>query len=136
MVDRAPVVAPMKDRGIAGLFSDLAREASRLVRQEIALAKAECVDRVVRLGAGAVVLTVGGAILFASLFAFGAAAILALALVLPAWAASLIVGGVTFCVGLGLVLKGRHDMAARGLVPRRTLRTLREDAAWAKEQMR
>jgi len=27
-------------------------------------------------------------------------------------------------------------MAARGLVPRRTLRTLREDAAWAKEQMR
>ena len=55
---------------------------------------------------------------------------------LPAWAAALAVGGALLLAGLGLVLKGRHDMAARGLLPQRTLKTLREDAAWAKEQMR
>ena len=136
MPDPGPVVAPMKDRGIAALFSDLAREAGRLVRQEIALARAELMERVARLGTGAVFVAVGGGILFAALLAFGAAAILALALVLPAWAAALVVGGAAFLIGLVLVLKGRRDMAARSLVPQRTLKTLREDAAWAKEQMR
>ncbi len=135
-MDPAPLVAPIKDRGIAALFSDLAREAARLVRQEIALAKAELIDCVTRLGTGAVFVAAGAAILFAALLALGAASILALALVLPAWAGALAVGGALLLAGLGLVLKGRHDMAARGLLPQRTLKTLREDAAWAKEQMR
>ncbi len=136
MVERAPLVAPLKDRGIAALFSDLAREAARLVRQEIALARAELMDRVARLGVGAVLVAAGAALLFAALLALAAAAILALALVLPPWAAALVVGAVLLLAGFGLVVKGRHDLAARGLLPRRTLKTLREDAAWAREQMR
>jgi hypothetical protein len=39
-------------------------------------------------------------------------------------------------VGLILALKGRRDIGPGKLVPHRTLRTLREDADWAKEQMR
>ena len=39
-------------------------------------------------------------------------------------------------VGLALLLKGRRDLRSRNLVPQRTLRTLRDDAEWAKEQMR
>ncbi len=136
MDERAPQVAPLKDRGIAALFSDLAREAGCLVRQEIALAKAELLDRAARLGAGAVFLAAGAALLFAALMALGGAAILALALVLPPWAAALVIGAVLLALGLGLVVKGRHDLAARGLVPQRTMKTLREDAAWAREQMR
>ena len=61
---------------------------------------------------------------------------LALALVLPPWAAALVVGGVATLAGLAAVLVGRRELAARNLVPHRTLQTLRDDAQWAKEQMR
>jgi hypothetical protein len=35
-----------------------------------------------------------------------------------------------------VVLKGRNDMKADKLKPDRTLRSLRDDADWAREQMR
>jgi hypothetical protein len=128
--------APMKERGVGSLLSDLAREASRLIRQEIALAKAELVDRLAQVGTGAALCVAGGLVLFAGSLALLAAAILALALVLPPWAAALAVGGFVTLVGLVLLLKGRRDMAAHNLMPRRTLRTLRADAEWAREQLR
>jgi hypothetical protein len=131
-----PIVAPAKDQGVGSLFAALAREASRLIRQEMALARTEMIERLGQAGAGAASLALGGLVLFAGLLGLMAAAVLALALVLPAWAAALIVGGIVFLAGIALLLKGRHDLAARNLVPRRTVRSLREDAAWAKEQMR
>jgi hypothetical protein len=134
--DRAPFVTPVKDRGIAGLFSDLAREAGRLIQQEIALARAELVDRAARMSSGAALVAIGAGLAFAALLALAAAAILAIALVLPAWAAALIVGGVLLAAALAFILKGRGDLAAKNLVPKRTIKTLREDAAWAREQMR
>ncbi|HZB92941.1 MAG TPA: phage holin family protein [Stellaceae bacterium] len=127
---------PGRERGVAGLFADLARETSRLFRQEVALAKAELVDKVRQLGAGAVELAVGGVILFAGFLALLEAAVFALALVLPLWAAALVVGGVVVIIGAVLLLKGRADLGPRRLVPDRTLRSLREDAEWAREQMR
>lgn len=138
MVAREHVGAepPGQERGVAGLFADLARETSRLFRQEMALARAELVDKVRLLGSGAIELAIGGVILFAGFLALLEAAIVALALVLPLWAAALVVGGVTVILGAILLLKGRADMGPRRLVPDRTLRSLREDAEWAREQMR
>lgn len=133
---REPLAAPLKERGIGALFSELAREASRLIHQEIALAKAELVDRTGQVGAGLVLCVAGGTVLFAGGLVLLAAAVLALALVLPPWAAALAVGGVVTLLGLAILLKGRRDLAARDLLPRRTLRTLRDDAQWAREQMR
>ena len=78
----------------------------------------------------------GGFLLYAGLLFLMLAAVFALILVLPAWAAALIVGGVAVILGAILLLKGRRDVGPRGLVPDRTLRTLREDAEWAREQMR
>ncbi len=127
---------PRQERTVAGLFGDLARETSRLFRQEVALAKAEFVGKVRQLGAGAVELVIGGFILYAGLLVLLEAAVFALALVLPIWAAALIVGGVAVVLGGILLLKGRADVEPRALVPDRTLRSLREDAEWAREQMR
>lgn len=131
-----PLVTPARDKSIGGLFSDLAREAARLVRQEAALAKAEFVNGLGQAGTGAGLLAAGGALLFAALLAFMVAAGFALGLVLPGWAAALIVGGVVLIVGGVLLLIGRSNLAAHNLMPRRTLNTLRDDAQWAKEQMR
>ena len=135
-VSPEPLVAPLKERGVGSLFADLARDASRLIRQEIALARAELVDRIGQLGTGLVACIAGGLVLFAGALVLLAAAVLALALVLPPWGAALTVGAIVTLLGLVILLKGRRDMAAQNLVPRRTLRTLREDADWAREQMR
>lgn len=131
-----PLVAPVRDRGIGALFGDLSREVSRLFRLEIALAKAELADRVGQIGMGAAMLVAGAIVLFAGFLVLLAAAVLGLATVLQPWLAALAVGTAVALVGLALALKGRHDLATRNLVPRRTLRTLREDAEWAREQMR
>jgi len=127
---------PPRERGLASLLADLARQSTRLLRQEIALAKSEMTAKVAQLGIGAGELVAGALILYAGFLVLLAAAVLALILVVPPWAAALIVAGVVLLVGLGVVLKGRHDMRAETLVPGRTLRTLREDADWAREQMR
>jgi xanthine/uracil permease len=123
-------------RTVGGLFGDLARESSRLIRQEIALAKAEVAGRVGQMGTGAAELAVGGALLFAGFLALMAAAIIGITYALPAWLATLIIGVFVCFIGLILALKGRRDIGPGKLVPHRTLRTLREDADWAKEQMR
>ena len=133
---REPLVAPARDRGLAALFGDLTREVSRLFRLEIALAKAELADRIGQFGMGGALLVAGALVLFAGFLVLLAAAVLALALVLAPWLSALIVAAVVLLVGLVLVLKGRHDVASRNLVPHRTLRSLRQDAEWAREQMR
>jgi hypothetical protein len=127
---------PPRERGIASLLGDLARESTRLLRQEIALAKSEMTAKLAQLGIGAGELVAGALILHAGFLVMLAAAVLGLSLVFPPWAAALIVGGIVLVVGLGVVLKGRRDMRAESLMPGRTLRTLREDADWAREQMR
>jgi hypothetical protein len=127
---------PWRERGIASLLGDLARESTRLLRQEIALAKSETTAKLAQLGIGAGELVAGALILHAGFLVLLAAAVLGLSLVVPPWAAALIVGGVVLLVGLGVALKGRHDMKTETLMPGRTLRTLREDADWAREQMR
>ncbi len=127
---------PGAERTVAGLFGDLARETSRLIRQEVALAKSEVMGKVGRMGLGAAEAAVGGFIAYAGFLVLLAAAVLGLAEVLAAWLAALIVGIVVVAVGAFILLKGRHDMVPGNLKPERTLRTLRDDAEWAREQMR
>jgi membrane protein implicated in regulation of membrane protease activity len=77
------------------------------------------------------------AALFAS-FAIGFAAAsgsAALDLVLPAWAAHLIVAALFLAVAGALVLAGRRSMRNAPTTPERTRETLKEDARWAKQQI-
>jgi hypothetical protein len=134
--DDTATVPPRGERSMAGLFSDLAQEASRLFRQQVALARAELAEKFRQLGAGVAELAVGGFLLYAGFLVLLQAAVFALALVLPLWVAALIVGSVTIGLGGLVLLKGRRDVGPRRLMPDRTLRSLREDREWAREQMR
>lgn len=124
------------DRGVAGLFAALAREASRLFRLEVALAKAELAAKLGQAGTGAVEIAAGELVLYAGFLALLAAATLGLTRVLPDWAAALLVGVVVVVIGSVLLLKGKRDLGPRHLLPDRTLRSLREDARWARERVR
>jgi hypothetical protein len=114
-------------RPVSALLSDVAAETSLLVRQEIALFKAELSEKLGRAGSGAGALAAGGIIAFSGWLALLAAAILGLA--------ALIVGILVVALGGGLVLFGKSRLKADALVPRRTLNSLREDEAWIRDQV-
>jgi xanthine/uracil permease len=125
------------DRSLGELFAELARETSTLVRQEVELAKTEMTHKASRVGKSVGMLAVGGAIAYAGLLAILAAIIIGLAaLGVPWWLSALLVGLVVAAVGYLLVQKGRDALKQADLAPRQTIETLKEDAAWVKEQTR
>jgi hypothetical protein len=127
---------PKADRSVAALLSDLAGETILLVRQEIALLKAELLEKFSLIGQGATALGAGVLIAFSGWLVLLAAAVLGLAEAVPAWLAALIVGLVVLAIAGALLWFGKSRFDARSLTPTRSLRSLREDQAWLKERLR
>jgi hypothetical protein len=124
------------ERSIGELFSDLARDTGTLVRQEMALARTEITHTMTRAGRDIGVLVVGGAVVYAGFLALVAAAIIGIAAAgLDWWLAALIVGIIIAGIGAVLVQRGLGALRQEHLVPRQTIETLKEDVAWAKEQV-
>jgi len=106
-----------------------------LVRKQVELARIEMTEAVSVRAKGAGMMA-GAAVM--ALFALGfvaAAGSVALALVLPAWAANLIVGLVFVAIAAVLVLVGRNAIQNAPTTPERTQETLKEDARWARQQI-
>src|SRR4051794_38347624 len=123
------------DRSIGTLLSDLATESILLIRQELALLKAELHEKFSRVGQGATALGAGALIAFSGWLVLLAAAVLGLAEAMPAWLAALIVALVVLAIGGALLYFGKSRFDAQGLKPNRTLRSLREDQAWLKDRL-
>ena len=124
------------ERSLGDLFSDLSRETTTLVRQEVQLAKAELTQSATEAARGIGMLVAGGAVAYAGLF------FLLLAIVFglieagwDAWLSALVVGVVVVAIGAILVLRARESLKPANLTPRRTIETLKEDQEWAKEQI-
>ena len=124
------------ERSLGDLFSDLSRETTTLVRQEVQLAKAELSQSATEAARGIGMLVAGGAVAYAGLL------FLLLAIVFglieagwDAWLSALIVGLVVVAIGAVLVLRARESLKPANLAPQKTVETLKEDAAWAKEQI-
>jgi len=118
------------------LFSELAGETSTLIRQEIDLAKVEFTQKAKTVGQSIGFLVLGGAIAYAALLALLAAIIIRLANVMPWWAAALVVAVVVGIVAAVLVSKALASLKKMEVAPRQTVETLKEDAQWAKQQMK
>ncbi len=126
---------PRSDRSVAALLSDLASETAVLVRQEIALFKAELHEKLARLGQGVGAVAAGGLVVFSGWLVLLAAAVLGLSNVVSPWLAALIVGVVVLALGAGLLFFGKSRLDAHALVPRRTLNSLRRDEAGIRDQV-
>jgi Putative Actinobacterial Holin-X, holin superfamily III len=125
------------DRSLGDLFGDLARETGELVRHEVTLARVELTQKATKVGKDIGFLAAGGLVLYAGLLAILAAIILLLGTIgVPWWLAALLVGLVVAGVGYFLVQKGLHALKREDLAPNQTIETLKEDAEWAKEQVR
>lgn len=126
----------LRDRSIGELFSRLSREMSLLIQQEIDLAKAELMQKMVPAGTALAFLVVAGLLGLGAFGAATAAFITALMLVLPAWGASLIVMAVWGILAMifAVVAKGRLQSATPPAP--HTVETLKENVEWAKTQAR
>jgi len=126
----------LRERPIGELLKQLSEETTRLVHQELELAKAELTQKGKQAGMGAGLFGAAGAIGLLAAAALTACFILALDAVMPAWLAALIVAVVYAAVAAVLALRGR-DRVKQALppVPEQTIETVKEDMEWAKTQM-
>jgi len=113
---------------LGALVHDLSVQIPELVRSELRLAQAELAQKGKRAGIGAGFLGAAGLLAF-----FGAATlittvVLALALVLPAWAAALIVTVALFAAAGVAALRGKSKVAeATPAKPERAVAGIKED---------
>jgi hypothetical protein len=132
-----PDQGDLREQPLGELLKQLSEETTRLVRQELELAKAELTQKGKQAGAGAGLFGAAGAIGLAALGASTACFILALNAVMPAWLAALIVAVVYGIIAFVLVKQGQARMRrATPPVPEQTIETVKEDVEWAKTQMR
>jgi hypothetical protein len=124
------------DRPLGELLGDLSGNLGLLVRQELELAKAELKRSAERVGKSAVSIGIGAAVGYTGIMAMVAGVVLGLVrLGVAPWFAALVIGTAFALVGFTMVKRARHDMSQTHITPRRTVRTIREDVEWAKEQV-
>ena len=127
----------LHDRSLGELLKQLSEQTTRLVHQELELAKAELAQKGRQAGMGAGMFGGAGALGLAALGALTACFILALDAVVPAWLAALIVAVVYAIIAFVLVKQGQARVRrATPPVPTQTIETVKEDVEWAKSQMR
>jgi uncharacterized membrane protein YqjE len=125
------------DKSAAELVSDLSRELTTLVHQELELAKAELAEKGKRAGLGAGMFGGAGLLAVLGLGCFTACAVAALQLAMPVWAAALIVGVVYEVVAGGMALAAKREVQqAVPPVPEQAMESTKEDVAWLKKQAR
>jgi membrane protein len=116
------------------LVNQLSTQVSDLVRGELALARSELQSKGKRLGTGAGLAGGAGVLAVGGLLAFLAAAIAALALVLPVWASALIVGAAMLIIAGVVGLLGRKQIRlATPPLPEQAMHGVQDDVQAIKE---
>ncbi len=126
----------LRELGAGELVKRLSEQIPQLVRDELRLALAELKEKGKRAGIGAGLTGAAGLIALYGLGALLVAVIAALALVLPVWAAALIVGaallllvGVLAWAGIGQVKRATPPVPEEAIAStKRDIETLKESA--------
>ncbi|WP_438764711.1 phage holin family protein [Kushneria sp. TE3] len=120
-------------RGMVGMLSSLLNDVTSLVRQEIALGKAEMQQNIKRAGAAIGAMVVAGAVLNAGLLVLLAAAVIGLGQVIDLWLSALIVGAIVAIIGMSMMKKARDTLSTQAMTPDRTVDSLQRDQSMLKE---
>ncbi len=126
-------VTEPREASLGSLVSDLSAQIPELIRSEMRLAQAEVAEKGKRAGLGIGMFSVAGLLGFFGLAVLITTFVLLLDLVLPAWAAALIVTVVLFAVAGVAALVGKKKVAEVGSpAPERALSGLKHDIATVK----
>jgi len=127
----------LHDASFGELFKKLSAETSALIRQEMALARAELTEKGKEAGKGAGLFGGAATVALLGAGAITAGIILLLDLAIAAWLAAIVVGLIYVGIAAFLGLQGRNRIqAATPPVPEQTVETVKEDVEWAKTRAR
>lgn len=128
-LDTRPARPTAAERHSVGeLVGQATEQLSLLVRQELALVKEELAEKGRRAGRGGGLLGAAGVVGYVGLMALSGTGAAALSLVVPVWAAALIVTGVLFALAAVLAATGRAQLRrAKPATPARAIDSLRAD---------
>jgi uncharacterized membrane protein YqjE len=122
------------ERSVSHILRDIIRDFQEIVRSELRLAKSELRDEARKAKSATVLITVGAlTALFALLFLL-VTSVDALSLVMPHWAAALIVAVVLGIIAGATLRAGMKHLRHVHPTPARTVETLKENVEWAKQQ--
>jgi len=125
----------VNDASVGNLLGALARDTGTLVRQEVQLASAEITTKVKKAALNLGTIVTGGALAHAGLLALLAGIVIVLGSLVPVWISAMGIGVVGLVTGFVLVQRGVLALRELDPIPTQTLNTLKNDAAWAKEQL-
>ena len=122
----------LRERPIGDLLKQLSEETSTLVKQELALARAELEAQGKRAGMGAGMLGGAGVAGLLTLGALTATLIALLDTAMATWVAALIVTVIWAAIAGVLALQGRNKIKEATPPAPQTVETVKEDVRWAK----
>lgn len=129
---------------IVGLLHTLRDETTTLLRQEVALAKAEVSGNISRLGKHVAAIAAGGFIAYAGVIVLliGLGHLLGVGLIragldpeVSQWLAPTIMGLLVAIIGASMVAKAKRALSNDSLVPRETIESLKTDKQWAEAKL-
>jgi uncharacterized membrane protein YqjE len=124
----------VESRSIAEIVSDLKRDLTELVKEEVSLARVELSEKTRRIRRGAVSLILGGVVALTGVFALAAAAIVLLDQAIGnLWLSSAIVGIVLLLLGLAFAGSARKHF--EDLTPRETVESLKRSKELIEKQV-
>lgn len=130
-VSHSPAVG---DQSVGQLVSQLSEQMTRLVRDEVQLAKVDLAEKGKKAGIGLGMFTGAGLLAFFGLAALVTTAILALSLAVSGWLAALVVAAVLFAAAAVLGLVGKKEVQqATPPVPQAAVDGLKADLSTVKE---
>ncbi|HUA49904.1 MAG TPA: phage holin family protein [Solirubrobacteraceae bacterium] len=116
------------NRSTSELIRDLSEQSTRLIRQEMALARAELIEKGAQAGFGIGLFGGAGLLSLYGLGALTAGGILLLSTAMKAWMAAVIVAGGFLIVAGAAALIGKARLArAAPPVPEATIETAKQD---------
>ncbi|MET9028505.1 phage holin family protein [Nocardia sp. NPDC004168] len=137
MTGTTQVRPPTNARSVSELVEDATTQVSRLIRDELQLARVEMREKGKRFGFGAGLAGVAALLAFYGGAALVAAAVLGLTEVLPGWASALIVAGALLVVAAALGLAGKKSVEeANPPIPQEAVEGIREDIEVIKDRRR
>jgi uncharacterized membrane protein YqjE len=132
---RAPMAGG--EPALGDLIRQLAQDSATLVRQEVALAKAEIRENVKTAGRNAAMVAVGGVLALLGVLVLVAFLVMLVGDALDEyWLGALIVGALFLIVGGILAKKALGNLKQESLAPEQTLETLKEDKQWLQSEMK
>lgn len=135
-VRQAPPKVPAEP-STAELVQNVSEQVSRLIRDELRLARAELTTKGRNVGMGAGLLGAGGFVAMYGVTALLAALVLALAAVLPNWLAAALVGVILLLVAAAMAVVGRARVREAGSpMPEETAENVRRDIDTVRDAVR